>query len=98
MNKSALKTKMRNSGFRCSPTGWYSVSWDDDDNKITRYKIHRCAWRKHWEYCKAHGRNFRVRWNDGFVDVSEPYQAFDRWANSIEKTLTIEQFAKEFLK
>ena len=55
------------------------------------------AWRKHWKYCKAFGRFFRVRLHRGVVDVGEACETFDRWANSTERTLSIDEFAKEFL-
>ena len=56
------------------------------------------GWRKNWEYCHAFGRPFRVRFKAGVVDIGEVYETFDRWANSTERTLTIEEFAKEYLK
>lgn len=56
------------------------------------------AWRASWDYCHAFGRPFRVRLKAGVVDVGEVYATFDRWANSIERTITIEEFAKEYLK
>lgn len=59
---------------------------------------HTQAWRKGWTYCKARGRHFRVRWKDGTVDIGETYDSFDRWANSTERQLSIEEFVEEFLQ
>jgi len=93
MNQSTLKTKMRRAGFRCSPCHWTQYDFDD---KVT-HGLSRMAWRKNWKYCKAFGRPFRVRWRAGVVDVGEVYETFDRWANSTERTLTVDEFAKEYL-
>ena len=57
----------------------------------------RFAWRKCWKYCAKGGRRFRVRWAAGVVDVGEVHETFDRWANSTERVLTIEEFMKEYL-
>lgn len=93
MNKSTLKTKMRRAGFKCSPHHWIQ---SDPDGKET-HGLSRSAWRKDWKYCTAFGRSFRVRLHAGVVDVGEVYETFDRWANSTERTLTIAEFAKEYL-
>jgi hypothetical protein len=63
-----------------------------------RCEVRKEAWRKHWTYCRAHGRFYRVRWKDGAVDISESIDSFDRWANSTERTLAIEDFVQEFLE
>ncbi len=63
-----------------------------------RCEVRNQAWRKHWMYCRAHGRLYRVRWGDGVVDIGESFDSFDRWANSTERTLAIEEFVQEFLK
>lgn len=36
-------------------------------------------------YFKGHGRNWRIDC-EGNLDMSEPFDAFDRWANSCEKS------------
>lgn len=95
MNKSTLKTKMRRAGFACSPHHWVQTTSDEPNKEVQG--ITRSAWRKHWKYCHAHGRNYKVRWHAGVVDISEVYATFDRWANSTERTLSIEDFAKEYL-
>ena len=94
ISKSTLKTKMRQAGFRCSPNHGMIWRWPDDKEIKT---IHRSAWRQGWKYCKAHGRHYRVRWHAGVVDIGETYDSFDRWANSCERTLSIEEFVQEFL-
>lgn len=97
INKSTLKTKMRRAGFRASPLRW--TQWNFDDGvETTSHGLSRMAWRKQWMYCKAFGRYFRVRWNAGEVDIGETYDSFDRWANSTERTLSIEEFVQEYLK
>lgn len=63
-----------------------------------RCEVRKLAWRKHWMYCRAHGRRYRVRWNDGAIDIGESFDSFDRWANSTERTLTVQEFVQEFLK
>lgn len=55
-------------------------------------------WHENWEYCKKDGRPFRVRYEYDAVDIGEVYGIFDRWANSTERTLTISEFVKEYLK
>jgi hypothetical protein len=93
MNKSTLKTKMRRAGFRNSPSQW--TQWNFDGTVTVG--LHRQAWRNNWMYCKGFGRHFRVRWHAGVVDVGEVYETFDRWANSTERTLSVDDFVKEFL-
>lgn len=93
MNKSTLKTKMRRAGFRAGPSHW--TQWGPEGEESMG--LHRRAWRNNWMYCKAHGRNYRVRWHAGVVDIGEVYETFDRWANSTERTLSIDEFVKEFL-
>ena len=44
-------------------------------------------------YVEKGGRKFRFRERDGLVDIGEPKETFDRWANSTEKTVTLEEFA-----
>ena len=63
-----------------------------------RTEVRKEAWRKYWMYCRAHGRRYRVRWHAGTVDIGETYDSFDRWANSTERTLLIEEFVQEFLQ
>lgn len=42
--------------------------------------------RKHGEcYFTGHGRHWRLNCS-GFMDMSEPFETFDRWANSCEKS------------
>jgi len=84
---------MRRAGFRNSPSQW--TQWNFDGTVTVG--LDRQAWRNNWMYCKAHGRNYRVRWHAGVVDISEVYENFDRWANSTERTLSIDEFVKEFL-
>lgn len=93
MNKSTLKTKMRRKGFRCGPHKW--TQWNPDGT--TQTGLTRFSWRKGWLYCKGFGRYFRVRLKAGVVDIGEVYETFDRWANSTERSLTIDEFAKEYL-
>lgn len=62
-----------------------------------RTEVRKESWRKYWMYCRAHGRRYRVRWGHGVVDIGETYDSFDRWANSTERTLSIEEFVQEFL-
>lgn len=45
-------------------------------------------------YVERSGRKFRIRAD--VVDISEPIPDFDRWANSTERTVTLEEFKKEF--
>lgn len=94
ISKSTLKTKMRRAGFRCGPHHG-KVWWPDGTESKT---IRRSAWRQGWMYCQAHGRHYRVRWHAGVVDIGEVYETFDRWANSCERTLSIEEFVQEFLR
>ena len=93
MNKSTLKTKMRRAGFRNSPSKW--TQWNFDGTVTVG--LHRQAWRNNCMYCKGFGRHFRVRWHARVVDIGEVYETFDRWANSTERTLSIDEFVKEFL-
>lgn len=94
MNKSTLKTKMRRAGFRTGPAHW--TQWGPDGT--VSMGLRRMAWRQNWKYCIAHGRNYRVRWHAGVVDIGEKMDTFDRWANSTERTLTIDEFVQEFLQ
>jgi len=47
-------------------------------------------------YLQRSGRHFRVRGD--VVDIGEPYDTFDRWANSTERTIPLEQFKSEYVK
>lgn len=47
-------------------------------------------------YVERDGRKFRIREHDGAVDIGEPLETFDRWANSTERTITILEFKEEF--
>lgn len=47
-------------------------------------------------YVERSGRKFRIR--DGVVDIGEKFETFDRWANSTERTISLEEFMKEFQK
>ena len=47
-------------------------------------------------YLERSGRKFRIR--DNLVDIGEKFETFDRWANSIERTATLDDFMKEFEK
>ena len=62
----------------------------------------RLAWRGNfrgeWHYLKRSGRPFRVHWKAQTVDIGEVYETFDRWANSRERTVSIEQFVSEFAR
>ncbi len=42
------------------------------------------------------GRRFRIRGD--VVDIGELVDTFDRWANSIERTIPLTDFLKEFKK
>lgn len=87
---SSLKTFLKRNGFRGLQSNRY------------RRKLNR--------YFKGQGRFFRLRAEanlygpSGFatgqlvVDVSEPYETFDRFANSTERTILLERFLTEFKK
>lgn len=47
-------------------------------------------------YVERSGRKFRIRLSDGVADIGEPISSFARWANSCEKTISLEQFFKEY--
>lgn len=47
-------------------------------------------------YVERNGRKYRFREKSGVVDIGEKFETFDRWANSIEDTIPIEQFISEF--
>ena len=49
-------------------------------------------------YVARSGRNFRIRQTAGEVDIGEVYATFDRWANSRERVVTIDEFKREFGK
>lgn len=58
----------------------------------------RTPMRECYGYVKRSGRNFRVRQSVNEVDIGEMYEMFDRWANSTERTISIEEFKTEFAK
>lgn len=45
---------------------------------------------------KGRGRHWRIN-NAGLFQVSEPREAFDRWANSVQETWSIPQSEHEFI-
>lgn len=47
-------------------------------------------------YVVRSGRRFRIRGDE--VDIGEVHATFDRWANSTERTIPLEDFKKEFAK
>lgn len=47
---------------------------------------------------KAKGKMWRFRFDAGVVDISCSIDLFDRWANSTEKTITIQEFKDTFLR
>lgn len=49
-------------------------------------------WRLSW---KGHGRRWRVNIHGQF-QISEPYETFDRWANSTAETWGMPQYWHEF--
>lgn len=48
---------------------------------------------------EKHNRLYRFRhWSEGFpVDVSDPVEEFDRWANSVARIVPFEDLVKEQL-
>lgn len=52
--------------------------------------------RKKFYSWKGKGRNWRINIHNRF-QVSEPYDKFDRWANSVEETWGIPQSECEFI-
>lgn len=51
--------------------------------------------RHFWKFCDSicYNRLYRFHWEGTpSVDISCPIEEFDRWANSTDETLTIEQF------
>jgi hypothetical protein len=47
-------------------------------------------------YVVRSNRRFRIRGNE--VDIGETHATFDRWANSTERTVSLEEFKNEFCK
>ena len=47
-------------------------------------------------YVERDNRKFRIHESDGVVNIGEPIETFDRWANSTERTITIADFKQEF--
>lgn len=50
------------------------------DSKLDRHSSYGGGF-----YLKGHGRHWRVDC-DGYLDVSEPFETFDRWANSLVRS------------
>lgn len=48
-------------------------------------------------YWKGHGRCYRINMYNK-LDISEPYETFDRWANSTSYTFDLPTSEKEFRK
>lgn len=49
-------------------------------------------------YMKGHGRHWRVDC-EGYLDVSEPFETFDRWANSLVRSVPMTaKNEREFLE
>lgn len=49
-----------------------------------------------YQTLKRGNRLYRVKFKKGEVDISEPIEAFDRWANSIEKSMLIPDFMEDW--
>jgi hypothetical protein len=49
-------------------------------------------------YVDRNMRKFRIRESTNEVDIGELKETFDRWANSRERTISIEEFKLEFSK
>jgi len=61
------------------------------------YKFRREFFGKGCSIAYRNGRRYRFRWwnEDGFVvDISCVEAAFDRWANSVDQVLTVEDWLK----
>ena len=62
----------------------------------------RCEANQPMRSCKGYversGRKFRIRPFDGVVDIGETFDTFDRWANSTERTISLDEFKQEFSK
>jgi hypothetical protein len=65
---------------------------------IGKYKRRYGFSGKYYQYCylKGRGRTWRVN-SDGLFQMSEPYDTFDRWANSFFSEMEIPKTYKEFL-
>ncbi len=54
--------------------------------------------RKSMRECDGHiignGRRYRIRIQAGIVDIGEPNETFDRWANSTERSVPLEEFMR----
>lgn len=58
-----------------------------DENRKRRYM-------SDWACLKGHGRYWRIDC-EGNLDMSEPFDDFDRWANSLEKSVKMEALTQE---
>lgn len=55
------------------------------------FKVKRNFYGKECCIARRNGRLWRFRFWDGVVDISCPLPEFDRWANSTDDTIDIEQ-------
>ena len=99
---SKVKTFLKRNGFKGS-RGWRL-------SKTRWQESHRTRLMYTYGYVERSDRNFRVRkesyvygpteFAEGawIVDISCKREDFDRWANSCERTITLEDFMREFKK
>lgn len=51
-----------------------------------------------WGFLRYKNHYYRFRFNSGVVDISCIEEEFDRWANSTERTISLDEFYVEFLR
>lgn len=79
---SEFKTFLKRKGFEVPRDFYKRGSIAKRDNRLYRFR-----W---WSHTYKNGNySFPTSFK---VDISEPVQNFDRWANSTEKTITFEEF------
>jgi hypothetical protein len=83
MTKNEFKTWLRRNGFK----GEGSTGNRTPLRKIMQHCV-----------CVRSGRRFRFHMESNEVDIGEPFQTFDRWANSTEETVSLEDFMNRYKK
>ena len=85
--------------------GWYLIMNSKLKTALKRNKFKgegvrgkRKPMRESNGYLVRGNKRFRIRPIAGLVDICDDAQDFDRWANSTSRTISLDEFCKEFLK